>query len=89
MTRVVDGLGSSAVRAFVVVAGGLLVLLALAEPAAALQSAPGRGMRDFWHVFVAYGIAWLLLMGWMVATFRRLGRVEKQLQRKDSEAGAP
>ncbi len=36
-------------------------------------------MRHFRHVFVAYGIAWLLLFGWVVAIFRRLGRVQERL----------
>lgn len=40
----------------------------------------GRQMRDFWHVFVAYGLAWLLVFGWAVSIARRLRRVEERLE---------
>ena len=36
-------------------------------------------MRDFWHVFIAFALAWALLFGWVVAIFRRLGRVKEKL----------
>ena len=32
--------------------------------------------RAYWHVFVAYAIAWLLVAFWLAAISRRLGRVE-------------
>lgn len=67
-------------------AGALLLVLLLPQAGAAaevttalLQGAPARRMRDFWHVFAAYAIAWLLLGGWVVAIVRRLGRVEARL----------
>ncbi len=40
----------------------------------------GRQMRHFWHVFVAYGLAWLLVFGWAVSIARRLRRVEERLK---------
>lgn len=62
-----------------VVLGGLFALVAV-EPLAAQSSQTISGMRDFWHVFIAFGIAWVLVFGWAVAIFRRLGRVESQLK---------
>ena len=53
-----------------VVAGGL--------PA---RPAPPRTLRDHWHVFVAFALAWVLLFGYVVSLGRRFARVERDLQR--------
>lgn len=37
-------------------------------------------MRHFWHVFLAYASAWVLLFGWVVSIVRRLRRVEERLK---------
>ena len=37
--------------------------------------------RPYWHVFLAYAITLLLLLGWIVSIARRLRRVESRLQR--------
>jgi CcmD family protein len=74
----------------------LLILLVLgftflsmgAEGLAAQGSQTISGMRDFWHVFIAFGIAWVLVFGWAVAIFRRLGRLETQLKELDAERSA-
>jgi CcmD family protein len=58
-----------------------LVLLSLGVDALSAQGGQTiSGMRDFWHVFVAFGIAWVLVFGWAVAIFRRVGRLEAQLR---------
>jgi CcmD family protein len=36
--------------------------------------------RAYWHVFAAYAIAWLLVLGWVVSVARRLARVEDRLR---------
>ena len=36
-------------------------------------------MRHFWHVFVAYALAWILLFGWVVSILKRFRRVEEKL----------
>jgi CcmD family protein len=60
----------------VVALGGLLA----AGPAAAQDAVTGpREMRHFWHVFIAYGAAWLLIFGWVLSILRRLRRVEGKL----------
>jgi CcmD family protein len=36
-------------------------------------------MRHFWHVFIAYAVAWVLIFGWIVSVARRFKRVEEKL----------
>lgn len=43
------------------------------------QAPAAPRMRDFWHVFIAFALAWALLFGWVVAIFRRLGRLKEKL----------
>jgi len=35
--------------------------------------------RAYWHVFAAYAIAWVVILGWIVSVARRLARVEARL----------
>jgi CcmD family protein len=35
--------------------------------------------RAYWHVFAAYAIAWILVLGWVISIVRRLRRVEERL----------
>ena len=56
-----------------------ILTLSLAPEAVEAQVAAGPRMRDFWHVFIAYALAWALLFGWVVAIFRRLGRLTEKL----------
>jgi CcmD family protein len=69
---------------------GAFAVLIVPEAASAQPSQTISGMRDFWHVFIAFGIAWVLVFAWAVAIFRRLGRVEAQLKQlaPESEASA-
>lgn len=69
-------------------------VLALAAVAALLVLPPapllGQGaappsFRPFWHVFAAYAIAWLLVLGWLISIARRLGRVEERLGRRSDQ----
>lgn len=36
-------------------------------------------MRHFWHVFIAYAIAWVLVFGWALSIAKRLKKVEEKL----------
>jgi CcmD family protein len=58
-----------------------VALVALADPtwAQAPDAAPLE-MRHFWHVFIAYAIAWLLIGGWLFTIVRRLRKVEERLR---------
>ncbi|HEU0013276.1 MAG TPA: CcmD family protein [Longimicrobium sp.] len=51
-------------------------------PAAAsgLQRAtPPRTLRAYWHVFIAFAVAWVLLFGYVVTLARRFRRLEEQV----------
>ena len=63
---------------------GLLLLALYANPLTLLaQEAGALGRqtlgRPYWHVFIAYAIAWVLVFGWLIAMARRLRRVEERL----------
>ena len=51
-----------------------LELFAQAAPAATRLE-----MRHFWHVFIAYALAWAILFGWVLSILKRLRRVEEKL----------
>lgn len=51
---------------------------AQAAPVFAREQAP-RTLRAYWHVFAAFGIAWLLLFGYALALGRRFARIERSL----------
>jgi len=59
--------------------------LAAAGPLVAQAEELGRQSlgRPYWHVFLAYAIAWVLVFGWVVAIARRLGRVERALRNRE------
>lgn len=41
-----------------------------------------QSLRGYTHMFIAYFIAWAMILGWVVSIARRLGRVEKALKSK-------
>ena len=63
----------------------LSVALLLLLPALVLaQAAPGELAaqklgRPYWHVFIGYAAAWVLVGGWVISMARRLARLEKRL----------
>ena len=38
-----------------------------------------QSLRAYWHVFTAYAIAIVMVLGWGVSIARRLARIEAQL----------
>jgi uncharacterized membrane protein YcjF (UPF0283 family) len=61
-------------------AAALLVLSAtplLAQAETLREQGLGRA---YWHVFIAYAIAVLLILGWVISIARRLRRVEDRLR---------
>ncbi len=60
----------------------VVVLLLQASPVWA-QAGTALGQqtlgRPYWHVFAAYAIVWLLVLGWVFSIVRRLRRVEERL----------
>jgi CcmD family protein len=46
-----------------------------------VTAAPPRTLRAYWHVFIAFAIAWALLFGYVVVLGRRFGALEKEIER--------
>lgn len=67
----------------VVLAWSASLTLALPLSAQAEQLREQTLGRAYWHVFLAYAIALLLVLGWIVSIARRLRRVEDRLQSND------
>jgi len=51
----------------------------LAQGMADAGTLASQSLRGYTHMFIAYAIAWLLVVGWVVSIARRLGRIEKAL----------
>jgi hypothetical protein len=63
------------------VAPGLLLLALLAHRAVAQETVErlaSQSLRPYWHVFIAYALAWALVFGWVVSIARRLARAERE-----------
>jgi CcmD family protein len=60
-----------------------LAQAAPAEPSTGLPQRPAqpRTMRDYWHVFIAFAITWLLLFGYALSLGRRFSRLEAEVRR--------
>jgi CcmD family protein len=63
----------------------IVTLAAAAAPLVAQAEELGQQTlgRAYWHVFLAYAIAWIFIFGWIISIARRLGRVEKSLGNLD------
>jgi len=59
----------------------LSLLLALGFSALEAQSGAAGigGMRAYWHVFIAYAIVILLVLGWVISIGRRLKDIQERL----------
>ena len=59
-----------------------VALLVLVTPAAlAAQSMGAQSLRPYWHVFIAYAIAIVLVMVWAGSIARRISRLEDRLEK--------
>jgi len=61
-----------------------LVLVALPAVAAAQQGLPSdnigaQSLRPYWNVFIAYAIAIVMVLAWVISMARRLKAVEEKL----------
>ncbi len=36
--------------------------------------------RAYWHVFAAYAVGWILVLGWVISIARRLAGVERAMK---------
>ena len=58
------------------------LLLAVPFPALAAQATDATsigGLRAYWHVFIAYAVVIVLVLGWVISIARRLKDVEQRL----------
>jgi CcmD family protein len=39
-----------------------------------------QNLTGYTHMFLAYAIAWALILGWIVSIGRRMGRVQRELE---------
>lgn len=73
------------IRMLLSVLAGALPAILMVGGLAAAQAGPGslgsQSFRPYAHVFVAYALAWLLVIGWTWSIARRLGEVERRLER--------
>ena len=73
-------------RVFRSIAAVLAMIIAALTPALlAAQAGPdplaSQNLRGYSHVFIAYTIAWLIVLGWLFSVARRLGRIERSLEK--------
>ncbi|MCY4647558.1 MAG: hypothetical protein OXE73_11870 [Gammaproteobacteria bacterium] len=62
-----------------VLLAALAALLAFAAPVSAqvgTEVLAQQSLRPYWYVFIAYSLAWLLLVGWMFSIGRRMRGLE-------------
>jgi len=57
---------------------------AVAQPSASAlpgeqTPAPPRTLRAYWHVFIAFGLAWLFLFGYALSLGRRFRKLENEI----------
>jgi CcmD family protein len=57
----------------------LLFAVPLADLAAQSGASGVGGLRAYWHVFIAYAIVILLVLGWVVSIGRRLKDIQDRL----------
>jgi len=77
----------TAFRGAVAAVLAMILLLAIDATGLAAQQGPGaslgqQSLRPYAHVFWAYGLAWALVLGWVVSISRRWSRVEDDLERR-------
>jgi CcmD family protein len=63
--------------------GVMCALLALDAAAVTAQTSGAAagvgGLRAYWHVFIAYAVVILLVLGWVVSIGRRLKDIQQRL----------
>jgi CcmD family protein len=80
-----------AVRRWLGIGSCLLLVAALTAPVAAAQVATELGRqtlgRPYWHLFIAYALAWIVVAGWVISIARRLSRIERRLTQEPPAGG--
>ena len=68
------------IQALVAVLALLLAAVPVSAQATGAQGAPS--LRPYWHVFIAYAIAIVLVLAWVISISRRLRQVEERLHER-------
>jgi CcmD family protein len=62
-----------------------MIVTAITPALLSAQAGPdplaSQSLRGYSHVFIAYTIAWLIVLGWLFSVARRLGRIERSLEK--------
>ncbi|HSU17436.1 CcmD family protein [Longimicrobium sp.] len=51
----------------------------LGGPALSAEAGPPRTLRAYWHVFIAFALAWLLVFGYAISLGRRFRAIEREV----------
>lgn len=54
---------------------------AVASSGLPIQAPPPRTLRAHWHVYIAFSLAWLLLLGYLISLGRRFAALDDELRR--------
>lgn len=83
---------TTTMRALLILAGLVALGWILDPGGVAAQGGPGQAgglarqsLRPYGHVFVAYALAWALVLGWVVSLGRRWSQVEEELGREPDD----
>ena len=57
----------------------LLLVIDLSGVAAQTAASEIGGLRAYWHVFIAYAIVILMVLGWVISIGRRLKDIQERL----------
>jgi CcmD family protein len=66
-----------------IVLAALVILLpdaGFAQGMADPSALANQSLRGYTHMFIAYAIAWAVVVGWVISIARRLARVERALK---------
>jgi hypothetical protein len=75
-----DRIKNAAYRIFALVLLSLAVApVAAQEPTLPSANIGAQSLRPYWHVFIAYAIAIVMVLGWVISIGRRLKAVEEKL----------
>ncbi len=79
--------GSVRVKPMLIVLGLSALVLVLIPAFGLAQGGPGQAgelarqsLRPYGHVFIAYALAWALVLGWVVSLGRRWSRLEDDIE---------
>lgn len=61
-----------------------LYLVLLAPESLAAQASASDPFRPYLHVFIAYGIGWLLIAAWILRIGQKLGALSREIESEEA-----